>query len=442
MSTTGGRYALIVAVANYYDSKFQQLRAPAADADRLAAALGAPAIGDFEVDVTRDEEEPHLRRRIARFFANRVPEDVLLLHFSCHGVKDDRGTLYLAAPDTEIDLLDATGISAGWLNEQIDRSRSRRILLLLDCCFSGAFPLGMRSRAGDRVNVEEHLGGRGRAVISASNSMEYSYEGEQLTGEAQPSIFSEAVAEALETGRADRDQDKWISVDELYDYVYDRVKEKTPSQTPIKMGNVEGSFLIARSVYEAPIEPVPLDPHLVALIESPIPGARLGAIDELSRLLASSNRAVQLSARQTLESLLEDDSRRVSEMAADRLAAIDQKTVTELEQKASGSAAEPDDAQEVFVEEQKAIRRRRPVEPTSNASPDSVSPPKPKQPSVQPQEAESRAAWIFRHRKPLYGVAIAIVIVGILILLFWSIVLGFIVILVGLIAFGGFARGR
>ena len=35
-----------------------------------------------------------------------------------------------------------------------------------------------------------------------------------------------------------------------------------------------------------------------------------------------------------------------------------------------------------------------------------------------------------------------IVIVGILILLFWSLILGIIVILLGLIAFGGFARGR
>ena len=35
-----------------------------------------------------------------------------------------------------------------------------------------------------------------------------------------------------------------------------------------------------------------------------------------------------------------------------------------------------------------------------------------------------------------------VVIVGILILLFWSVILGIIVILLGLIAFGGFARGR
>jgi hypothetical protein len=35
-----------------------------------------------------------------------------------------------------------------------------------------------------------------------------------------------------------------------------------------------------------------------------------------------------------------------------------------------------------------------------------------------------------------------IVIVGILVLLFWNTILGIILILVGLLAFGGFARGR
>ena len=35
-----------------------------------------------------------------------------------------------------------------------------------------------------------------------------------------------------------------------------------------------------------------------------------------------------------------------------------------------------------------------------------------------------------------------IVIVGIIVALFWSVLLGIIIILVGLIAFGGFARGK
>jgi hypothetical protein len=36
----------------------------------------------------------------------------------------------------------------------------------------------------------------------------------------------------------------------------------------------------------------------------------------------------------------------------------------------------------------------------------------------------------------------ALVIVGIVVAIFWSVVLGVIIALIGLIAFGGFARGR
>jgi hypothetical protein len=35
-----------------------------------------------------------------------------------------------------------------------------------------------------------------------------------------------------------------------------------------------------------------------------------------------------------------------------------------------------------------------------------------------------------------------LVIIGILVALFWSVVLGIIILLIGLIAFGGFARGK
>jgi hypothetical protein len=35
-----------------------------------------------------------------------------------------------------------------------------------------------------------------------------------------------------------------------------------------------------------------------------------------------------------------------------------------------------------------------------------------------------------------------LVIVGILVMLFWSILIGAIIVLIGLIAFGGFARGK
>src|SRR5262249_33363355 len=143
------RKALIVATGSYQDPKLSQLRAPAADADRLADVLRDPSIGDFEVDIAIDDDERSLRRRLARFFAAADRDDVVLAHFSCHGVKDANGALYLAASDTEMDLLEATAIPAAWLDEQLTRSPSRRKLLLLDCCFSGKFPFDSVARGSE-----------------------------------------------------------------------------------------------------------------------------------------------------------------------------------------------------------------------------------------------------------------------------------------------------
>ena len=40
------------------------------------------------------------------------------------------------------------------------------------------------------------------------------------------------------------------------------------------------------------------------------------------------------------------------------------------------------------------------------------------------------------------GIGGILVIVGIIVAIFWSVILGIIIALIGLIAFGGFARGR
>jgi hypothetical protein len=320
LTEIGGRYALIVAVADYRDEKLRKLRAPLADAERLGAVLKDPDVGGFDVEVATDEDEPKLKRRIARFVSNRRPEDLLLIHFSCHGVKAEGGELYLAAQDTEVGhMLSATGIAASWLNEQIGRTRAKRVVVMLDCCFGGSFPFGMHARAGEDVNVQQHLQGRGRAVITASSAMEYAYEGDELSGQAQPSIFTDAVVEGLESGKADRDGDKLISVDDLYDYVYERVKDTTPSQNPTKMSTLEGPLYLARSVYEPPIEPAKPDDRLVEAVESPFAAVRLGATQELAKLLSSKDPAVALAAQSILEQMLDDDSLKVSQAAREAL---------------------------------------------------------------------------------------------------------------------------
>ena len=311
-----GRYALIVASGAYRDPKLSRLRTPTRDAEELARVLRDPEIGDFEVDLAVDEPESALRRRIATFFSERGRDDLLLLHFSCHGLKDDSGHLYFAATDTEVAQLDATAVSAEFVSRQMTRSRSRKVIALLDCCYSGAIARGLTFRGGDRVDLDDHLGGNGRVILTASSAMEYAFEGDELTGSGNPSVFTTAVVKGLETGEADRDQDHRISVEELYDYVCEQVREVTPDQTPNMLSHLEGELFVARSSYVAPVPAAELSPELRAAIDSPLAGVREGVVTELARLLESHDRGVQEAAREALTHLAEDDSRRVATTAA------------------------------------------------------------------------------------------------------------------------------
>jgi Caspase domain len=315
-----GRYALIVANDVYEDEKLKQLRSPTRDAEELAQVLRDPDIGNFEVELSTNDPEHVLRRRIATFFADRRRDDLLLLHFSCHGLKDDSGQLFFAATDTVVAHLDATAVSSEFVSRRMTQSRSRKVITLLDCCYSGAIARGLQFRAGDQVDLDDQLGGHGRVIITASSAMEYAFEGGELSGSGNPSVFTTAVVNGLRTGEADLDQDHRISVDELYDYVCERVREVTPNQSPNMLSHLEGALYVARSSYVAPVDAAELPVELRAAIDSPLAGIREGAVTELARLADGPDRALEAAARESLAQLAQDDSRRVAAAAAGVLA--------------------------------------------------------------------------------------------------------------------------
>ncbi len=319
----GTRSALIVASDDYEDPGLGRLRAPASDAEALAGVLRDPGIGDFEVRTLLNAPAHEVNLAVEEFFADRRPDDLLLLHFSGHGLKDEGGELYLAAANTRLRTLGATAVAAEFVNRRMSRSRSRRVVLLLDCCFAGAFERGMTARAGSGMGIDAHFGGRGRAVITASSAMEYAFEGDELTDSQAlaPSVFTSALVEGLRTGEADRDQDGLVALDELYDYVYDKVREATPNQTPGKWTyGVQGELVIARR--GRPVTtPTPLPSELQQAVEHPLASIRAAAVQELVPLLRGQHAGLALAARLTLERLTDDDSRRVAAAAKQALAA-------------------------------------------------------------------------------------------------------------------------
>jgi hypothetical protein len=81
---SGQRKALIVASDQYEQEGLRNLVAPAADAEALAGVLGDPQMGDFDVQVVRNEPSHVIQAQVEDLLSESRPDDVLLLHFSCH----------------------------------------------------------------------------------------------------------------------------------------------------------------------------------------------------------------------------------------------------------------------------------------------------------------------------------------------------------------------
>ncbi|MBE8522894.1 caspase family protein [Amycolatopsis sp. H6(2020)] len=312
---------MIVANGEYDNAGLQRLGSPAADADALAGVLADRAISDFEVAVVRNETAHVVQAEIEDLCLEGKPDDVLLMHFSCHGLKDDAGGLYFAARNTRPDRLRSTAVSAEFVQQCIRQSRSRSIVLLLDCCYGGAFGQGVAVRASGDANVlDSFRGGRGRAVITASNSIEYAFEGATLASDepARPSVFTSALVEGLRTGEADRDEDGLIALGELYEYLFDRVRERNPKQTPSRDIEMQGELYLAKSRRRR-IKPSAIPPDLAAAIGAENPFTRLGAVAELRRRLSSSNLPVAMGAFEALRVMASTDIEHVAAAASDAL---------------------------------------------------------------------------------------------------------------------------
>ncbi|MBV6451340.1 MAG: hypothetical protein MHPDNHAH_02073 [Anaerolineales bacterium] len=317
-----GKFALVIGNTEYADPGLAQLTAPGKDAEDFARVLKDRGICSFdEVNVLLNEPESSVRGAIDEFFDQKKPDDLLVLYFSGHGVRDEVGALYLAVKNTTRSRLRSTAIKSDYIREVMDQSRSRRQVLVLDCCNSGAFQQGTKAATGMSVGTASAFeGGYGRIILTASDSTQFAWEGDKVIGETDNSLFTHFLVEGLE-GEADLDGDGRITVDELYDYAYEKVKHATPKQTPSKFSSKQqGEIILRQNMRIEEIRSVPLPAPLLDSIDNPFSDIRLGAVQQLTKLLNGKNLGMARSAREALEKIAEeDDSRQVQRAAAQAL---------------------------------------------------------------------------------------------------------------------------
>ncbi len=316
------RLALVVATETYDDESLRRLRAPGHDAQDLRDLLADPEIGGFTVTSVLDGTAQSTRIAVSDFLADLRPDDLILVYLSCHGLVDLRRRLYFAARDTTKERLSATGVEASWLLDQLEDSRARRQVVILDCCFSGAFATGAKGDDDLGLGERFHGQGRGRVVLTASRESEYSFEGRPVAGQAVPgSVFTGALVQGIRSGAADLDHDGYVSVDDAYRYAFDAVQASDVEQTPQRwFYGAEGEILLARSPAGVDVTAAELPDGIAAALSSPYPSVRTGGVEALSDWLADDDPTRVVAAEQALALVADNDRPEVAGRARELLA--------------------------------------------------------------------------------------------------------------------------
>ena len=323
-----GKFALIIGNTEYNDPGLAQLTAPGKDAEDFARVLRDKEIGAFDnVNILLNQSSSTVNEAIDEFFDQKKPDDLLVLYFSGHGVRDELGALYLAVKNTIHTRLRSTAIKSDYIRDVMDQSRSKRQVLILDCCNSGAFAQGTKAFTGGSIGTAVAFeGGYGRIILTASDSTQFAWEGDKVIGETDNSLFTHYLIQGLE-GEADIDGDGRITVDELYDYAYEKVRFATPKQTPSKFSSKQqGEIILRQSTRIENIKPLPLSDELMDEIEDTRPYVREVAVQKLEKILKGKNIGQARSAREALEKIVEDENttRRVVQTATQVLESFNQ----------------------------------------------------------------------------------------------------------------------
>lgn len=234
------KIALLIGVSQYGEG-IPPLSASPNDVEAMRRVLADPNLGGFdEVKPLINPDLTEMQMQIEWLFDNREKQDVLLLFFSGHGIINDHNRLYLTTRITTKNNFRATAVQASFVQEQSRDSRAKRQVMILDCCYSGAFADGWQTKSVG-VDIRQELGAEGRAVLTSSTATQTSFGGEEL------SLYTQHLVDGIRTGAADTDNNGEIQVWELHDYAKRKVQDVKPNQKPGIISDQEGfKILLAR----------------------------------------------------------------------------------------------------------------------------------------------------------------------------------------------------
>jgi len=229
------------------ERSLKPLTCPPADVEGMKMVLTAENHGQFlaeHVLVLLNKESREVMREINRVLKNASKHDLVLFYYSGHGLPNSQNNLFLSTLDTEADLLESTAVSFNQIYELINTFYCKKIVIILDCCYSGAAGKVFKGDIGSQLQT---LNSRatGTFLITATSEIQVALD---VNEGSRFSLFTKHLIAGLETGEAAKNDDGLISVDDLFRYVTKKLSFENAKQVPRKFGkNESGELFIAKS---------------------------------------------------------------------------------------------------------------------------------------------------------------------------------------------------
>jgi Caspase domain len=136
--------ALLIANWAYADPErtLEALKGPEHNLGLLAKALSDDSYGLFTSDnvhVERNLAATGIGKAMWDFTAHSVPDDHLLIYYTGHGVRLSTGELGLCGVDAERSSIEPLSFNSQQLRTWLNATRARSKVVVLDCCYAGAF---------------------------------------------------------------------------------------------------------------------------------------------------------------------------------------------------------------------------------------------------------------------------------------------------------------
>ncbi len=244
------KHAILIGSSEFPESNgsLSPLACAATDVRELKALLSDPQYSRFDnVQVALDLPHYEVLLRINKVMRKASREDQIFLFYSGHGLLDSEARLHLATVNTEPEHLHATTIPADSLRSLFRETQCRRIVIVLDCCFAGT--------AGGQLELDRFLqdsfrdtsdaigSGYAVCVIAASAADQAAY----APADGASSYMTAAMIEVIRSGRADRNQDGVVTIEEVYHGVRQEMSVAGLAEPVIFQRGVISSLTIANS---------------------------------------------------------------------------------------------------------------------------------------------------------------------------------------------------